>query len=264
MTEQQLENCLLEQLQKQNYNYRPDIKSIDSLSQNFRKQLNERNKSKLRNDELTNKEFENILIDIKSPDVYKASQILRDEYCLYRENGDIVYLSLFNSKDYCTNNFEVIKQLAITQATTGNPIRHRYDVILLINGLPLVHIELKRDTITPRRALEQISNYKKDNAIVLGTTLLCFTQIYIIATESLSYYCVNNNIEEFRIDFKSKFLPVFSWADNKNNKLNHLITEFAPIFLDKCFISKMIARYIVLIQTKCNLMISKTLSSTCC
>ena len=255
MTEQQLENNLLEQLQKQNYNYRPDITDIDSLNQNFRKHLNERNSNKLQNEELTNKEFENILIDIKSADVYKASQILRDEYCLQRDNGDMVYLSLFNSKEYCTNNFEVINQLSINQATADNPIRHRYDVILLINGLPLVHIELKRDRITPRRALEQISNYKKDNASMLGTTLLCFTQIYIIATESLSYYCVNNNLTEFQIDFKSKFLPVFSWADDKNNKLNHLITEFTPVFLDKCFISKMIARYIVLIQTKRNLMI---------
>ena len=251
MTEQHLENTLIRELQKQNYIYKQDIRDVNALNKNFREHLEKRNQDKFKGTPLTDKEFDRLLDDIKTADIYKASETLRGQYALTREDSSIIYLSFFNSNDWCTNDFEVVNQFVLAQDQTTN----RYDVILLINGLPLVHIELKRDSITPRRALEQIERYKKNNAHGIGNSLFCFVQIFIVATESLSYYCVNNDLKSFQTGVNSQFLPIFTWSDKDNNKLNHLITEFTPNFLDKCFISKMIARYIVLIKTKRKLMI---------
>lgn len=256
MTELQLENNLIRELKKQNYEHRTDIKDENTLNQNFKRHLELRNSKELNGKSLTQGEFKRFLSDIITGDVYSASTILRDKVQFQRDDNTVVYLSLFNMKEWCANDFEVINQFILPHSENSeNTKNDRYDVIILINGLPLVHIELKRDKISPKNALAQIIKYKDNHSGGLGRSLFCFTQIYIMATESLSYYCVNNNINEFRRNQESQFIPVFEWADEHNKKMNHLLEEFVPSFLNRCFISKMIAKYIVQIQVDRKLMI---------
>ena len=154
MKEAEIEQYLLETLQDLKYIYRPDINDRDSLHANFRKHFNELNRVTL-----TDNEFSRLLEQIISPDVFKCSLLLRQQNYLEREDGTPLFYSLVNTaQDWCKNSFEVIHQLRIN---TDNS-HHRYDVILLLNGLPLVQIELKSLDISPRRAIEQIVEYKSD------------------------------------------------------------------------------------------------------
>ncbi|UWX68385.1 type I restriction endonuclease [Empedobacter stercoris] len=82
--------------------------------------------------------------------------MLRNRNTFYREDGTPLQYTLVNIKDWCRNEFEVINQLRMNTEDSN----HRYDVILLLNGLPLVQIELKTFEISPRRAMQQIVDYK--------------------------------------------------------------------------------------------------------
>src|SRR5690606_2203755 len=111
----------------------------DALLQNFKHQLNEFNKYKLNGQPLTDKEFKRILTLIEGKSVYESAKILRDKLLIEREDGSQLYVELMNTKDWCKNLFQVTTQTTVTGKYTN-----RYDVTILINGLPLVQIELKR------------------------------------------------------------------------------------------------------------------------
>ncbi|WP_240336414.1 type I restriction endonuclease, partial [Raoultella ornithinolytica] len=110
---------------------------------------------------------------------------------------------------------------------------HRYDVILLINGIPVVQIELKTLQIPPKKAIEQIINYKNDTGNGYGNSLLCFMQLFIVSNESSTYYFANNRNKHFAFQTDERFLPVYHLADEANNKINYLY-GFADKFLEKC------------------------------
>ena len=135
---------------------------------------------------------------------------------------------LVNLRDWCKNEFEVINQLRIN---TDNS-HHRYDVIILINGVPVVQIELKSLQISPRRAMEQIVEYKNDPGNGYTNSLLCFMQLFIVSNESDTRYFANNNNQHFSFNAEERFLPIYQHADKDNNKIAHL-HEFADDFLDK-------------------------------
>jgi type I restriction enzyme R subunit len=149
--ERNLENSLLTKLRDLKYEPRADIRDRATLEANFRKNFEALNRVTL-----TDGEFQRLLEEIITPDVYEAARLLRNREAFLRDDGTPLNYTLVNIKDWCKNAFEVVNQLRIN---TDNS-HHRYDVILLINGVPVVQIELKMLGISPRRAMEQIVDYK--------------------------------------------------------------------------------------------------------
>lgn len=151
--EEHIECGFVNKLQNLKYEYRYDIRDRTALEKNFREKFETLNRVKL-----TESEFARLLDVIVTPDVYTAAKTLRGINAFTRDDGTPLNYTLVNIKDWCKNNFEVIQQLRIN---TDNS-HHRYDVILLINGVPCVQIELKTLGVNPRRAMEQIVEYKHD------------------------------------------------------------------------------------------------------
>jgi type I restriction enzyme R subunit len=133
---------------------------------------------------------------------------------------------------------------------------HRYDVILLINGVPVVQIELKTLEISPRRAMQQIIDYKNDPGNGYTNSLLCFMQLFIVSNRSNTCYFANNRNQHFSFNADEQFLPVYQWAGEDNKKITHL-DVFAEKFLTKCTLGEMISRYMVLVESEQKLMVMR-------
>ena len=242
--EQEIEQGLIRKLKELKYSHRHDIRDREALEQNFRKQFEALNRVRLTDDE-----FARLLDDVINPDVFACAEHLRHRNSFEREDGTPLHYQLVNLKDWCKNRFEVVSQLRINTRSS----HHRYDVILLINGLPLVQIELKGLAVSPRRAMQQIVEYKHDPGNGYTNSLLCFAQLFIVSNLSETWYFANNSGEHFRFDADERFLPVYRFAAQNNEKINHLY-EFADAFLAKCTLAEMLSRYMVLIQSERKLM----------
>jgi type I restriction enzyme R subunit len=247
LKEDQIEYGFIGTLQKLKYEYRPDITNRATLEANFRQKFEALNRVRL-----TDSEFARLLDEITTPDVFTASKTLRSINSFTREDGTSLNYSLVNLKDWCKNDFEVINQLRIN-TDYGH---HRYDVILLINGVPCVQIELKTLGVNPRRAMEQIVEYKNDPGNGYTRTLLCFMQIFIVSNRVHTVYFANNNTRHFSFNADERFLPVYEFADEQNRKITHL-DEFALRFLKKCDLGRTVSRYMVLIASEQKLMIMR-------
>ncbi|KGO01075.1 type I restriction endonuclease subunit R [Porphyromonas sp. COT-290 OH3588] len=245
--EQTIEERLIKRLESLKYIYRHDIKDRATLEANFRHKFEQLNAVKL-----TDREFERLLSEITKPDVYDASRLLRERNLFLREDGTPLNYTLVNIKDWCKNDYEVINQLRINTHSS----HHRYDVIILINGLPLVQIELKAHKISPRVAMQQIVNYKNDTGNGYLNTLLCFVQLFIVSNEGDTCYFSNNNPKEFLFDAKEQYLPVYYLADETNHKIRHL-HSFATRLLAKCSLGELISRYMVLVASERKLLIMR-------
>ncbi|PWC81518.1 DEAD/DEAH box helicase [Azospirillum sp. TSH100] len=235
--ERDLEEALVTKLRDLKYEYRSDIRDRATLEANFREKFEALNRVKL-----TDGEFQRLLDEITTPDVYEAARSLRNREAFVRDDGTPLNYTLVNIKDWCKNAFEVVNQLRIN---TDNS-HHRYDVMLLINGVPVVQIELKTLGISPRRAMEQIVDYKNDPGNGYTKTLLCFVQLFIVSNRAETWYFANNNARHFAFDADERFLPVYQFAAEDNTKITHL-DDFADRFLAKCTLGQMISRYMVLI-----------------
>jgi type I restriction enzyme, R subunit len=221
MLEQEIETSLVNKLKDLKYIYRIDINNRSALENNFRVKFEELNRVKL-----TDGEFARLLDEIITPDVFAAAKILRNINAFTRDDGTPLNYSLVNLKDWSKNHFEVINQLRINT----NNSHHRFDVILLNNGVPVVQIELKGLGINRRRAMEQIVEYKSDPGNGYTKTLLCFMQLYIISNRDRTYYFANNNSRHFAFNADEQFLPIYEFASEDNRKITHL-DEFAACFL---------------------------------
>lgn len=245
--EHKIELDFIKKLEEIKYIYRQDIKDRNSLEQNFRDKFEELNRVKL-----TDNEFNRLLDDIISPDVFKNAKLLREKQSFEREDGTPLYYTLVNIKDWCKNSFEVINQLKINTQDSF----HRYDVIILINGLPLVQIELKTLEISPKRAMEQIVNYKNDIGNGYTNTLLCFMQLFIISNKTNTYYFANNDNKHFNFNSEERFLPIYQYADKDNNKISYL-DDFTKSFLSKCKLGETISSYMVLVEVEQKILIMR-------
>ena len=245
--EEHIEYGFIGTLQKLKYEYRPDITDRATLEANFREKFEALNRV-----HLTDAEFARLLDEIVTPDVFIASKTLRSINSFTRDDGTPLNYTLVNIKDWCKNTFEVVNQLRIN---TDNS-HHRYDVILLINGVPCVQIELKTLGISPRRAMEQIVEYKHDPGNGYTKTLLCFMQLFIVSNRDRTYYFANNNARHFAFNADERFLPVYEYADEANQKITRL-DAFADAFLKKCDLGRTISRYMVLIASEQKLMIMR-------
>lgn len=247
MTEQEIEKGFIDKLIELKYEYRPDITDRAALERNFREKFESLNRVRL-----TDTEFSRLLDEIATPDVYTTAKTLRSINAFTRDDGTPLNYTLVNLKDWCKNHFEVINQLRIN---TDNS-HHRYDVILLINGVPCVQVELKTLGVNPRRAMEQIVEYKNDPGNGYTKTLLCFMQLFIVSNRDRTYYFANNNARHFAFNADERFLPVYEFADEDNRKISHL-DEFAERFLKKCNLGQTISRYMVLLAGEQKLMIMR-------
>ncbi|MFN4030234.1 MAG: type I restriction endonuclease subunit R [Acidovorax temperans] len=246
-TENQIEQALIEKLRELKYTYRPDIRDRATLEHNFRLHFEALNRVRL-----TDSEFARLMETIVTPDVFAAAKHLREKNSFERDDGTPLYYTLVNIKDWCKNNFEVVNQLRISTDYS----HHRYDVILLINGVPVVQIELKTLAISPRRAMQQIVDYKNDPGNGYTKTLLCFLQLFIVSNRSDTWYFANNNSRHFSFNADERFLPLYQFAAEDNNKITHL-DSFADAFLVKCTLGQMISRYMVLVASEQKLLMMR-------
>jgi type I restriction enzyme, R subunit len=247
ISENTIEQDFIGKLAALKYSYRPDICDRATLEQNFREKFENLNRVKL-----TDSEFARLFDEIVTSDVFTAAKTLRSINAFTRDDGTPLNYTLVNLKDWCKNDFEVINQLRIN---TDNS-HHRYDVLLLINGLPCVQIELKTLGVNPRRAMEQIVEYKNDPGNGYTKTLLCFMQLFIVSNRDRTYYFANNNARHFAFNADERFLPIYEFADEGNKKITHL-DDFAERFLKKCDLGKTISRYMVLLAGEQKLMIMR-------
>lgn len=246
-TEGQIERDLISKLKELKYEHRPDIQDRFDLERNFRQKFEALNRVTL-----SDTEFRRLLESIVTPDVFLAAKSLRDYGTIERDDGTPLNYTLVNIRDWCKNSFEVVNQLRIN---TDNS-HHRYDVILLINGIPVVQIELKTLAVSPRRAMQQIVEYKNDQGSGYGKTLLCFIQLFIVSNRVDTWYFANNNARHFSFNADEQFLPIYQFASKDNKKIVHL-DSFAERFLAKCTLGQMISRYMVIVSSEQKLLVMR-------
>lgn len=226
-----LEENVVKQLQDLGYE-RVSLRNEEQLKENFRRILNERNSDKLEGAPISDSEFKRIMIDISDKSVFESAQILRDKYVLERDDETKVYLSLMNIKKWCQNTFQVTNQVSVNDTH-----KSRYDVTVLINGLPLVQIELKRSGVAITEAFNQIERYRRQNY----TGLFRFIQMFVVSNKMETRYYANS-------DQKIMKSHMFYWSDEKNERIN-MLKDFIESFLEPCHIAKMISRYMIINET---------------
>ncbi|MEI6847258.1 MAG: type I restriction endonuclease subunit R [Chlorobiaceae bacterium] len=246
-TESHIEESLIAKLKDLKYKYRAEIRDRNALEKNFREKFEALNRV-----HLTDAEFARLLEQIVTPDVFAAARLLREHTTFVRDDGTPLHFTLVNLREWCKNTFEVVNQLRIN---THNS-HQRYDVMLLINGVPVVQIELKSLAISPYHAMQQIAAYKNDAGNGYTRTLLCFVQLFIVSNRSDTWYFANNNSRHFSFDANQRFLPLYQFADEGNLKITNLDT-FAEKFLAKCILGETISRYMVLVASEEKLLIMR-------
>ena len=246
-TEREIEDNFIKKLEDLKYIYRKDIRDISSLEKNFREHFERLNKVKL-----TDSEFARLIDQIVTSDVFSASKGLRQINTFQREDDSSLQYTLVNIKEWCKNEFEVVNQVRINTRESF----HRYDAIILMNGIPVVQIELKSLQIVPKKAMEQIVEYKNDPGNGYTNSLFCFIQLFIVSNEVSTYYFANNHKDHFGFQADEKFLPIYQLANDKNKKISHL-HDFSQDFLSKCTLAQMISRYMVLVASEKKLMIMR-------
>lgn len=245
--ENQIEIQFIEHLKELKYIYRPDIIDRKTLEQNFKAKFEELNRVRL-----TDNEYLRLKDAIINSDVFVASKKLRERQYFEREDGTPLHYTLVNIKDWCKNDFEVINQLRINTENS----HQRYDVILLINGLPIVQIELKKLDISSRKAMQQIVDYKNETGNGYGNSLLCFIQLFVVSNQTNTYYFANNKMQHFQFNAEEKYLPIYNLADEKNKKITHL-DSFTEKFLSKCTLGEMISKYMVLVESEQKMLVMR-------
>lgn len=245
--EAQIERDLISKLQELKYEHRSDIQDRFGLERNFREKFDELNRVTL-----SDSEFTRLLEKIVTADVFAAAKSLRERDTIERDDGTPLNYTLVNIRDWCKNSFEVVNQLRIN---TDNS-HHRYDVILLINGMPVVQIELKTHSVSPRRAMQQVVEYKSQQGNGYSRTLLCFIQLFIVSNLNETWYFANNNEEHFSFNADERFLPIYQFAAEDNRTIGRL-DEFADKFLAKCTLGQMISRYMVAVASEQKLLMMR-------
>ena len=233
ISEKELEENLLKQLSDQGYEI-VDVKDEESLLENFRKQL-----EKFNNIKFSNEEFTKILTHLAGGSIFEKSKKLRDKFELPKENGKIEYIKFIDKENVENNIFQVTNQITIKGL-----YENRYDVTILVNGLPLVQIELKRSGVRLKKAFYQVQRYQRHSYSYKA--LFQYIQIFVISNEENTRYFSNNS--------ELNYAFTFSWADEYNLKKNKL-TDFAATFLDKKHLGNMLTKYIVTNETMKALMI---------
>ena len=234
--EQILENSLVAQLEQLTYK-KVLIQDEADLLLNLKKQLEVHNKVSL-----SNNDFTQILNYINKGNIFERAKLLRDRVPYTNDEGEAKTIELINQIHWCQNQFQVTQQV-----TMEGKYKNRYDVTILINGLPLVQIELKRRGLELKKAFNQTNRYER-HSYGAGQGLFQFIQIFIISNGVNTKYYANSPLKA------RSFKQTFYWSDEEN-KLVTQLSEFADIFLEPCHIAKMITKYVVLNESQKILMV---------
>lgn len=229
-SEAALEAGLIATLQQMDYEY-VQIAEEDNLQANFKRQLEKHNHKRLSEHgrtEFTDEEFEKILIYLEGGTRFEKAKKLRDLYPLDTSDGTRIWVEFLNRQQWCQNEFQVSNQI-----TVEGRKKCRYDVTILINGLPLVQIELKRRGVELKQAYNQIQRYHKTSF----HGLFDYIQLFVISNGVNTRYFANNPNSGYKF--------TFNWTDAANHPFNEL-DKFAVFFLEKCTLGKIIGKYIVL------------------
>jgi type I restriction enzyme R subunit len=238
-----LEEQLVEQLQKLNYSL-VHIKDEKELIANLKSQLEKHNQSALEstgNKTFSENEFGKVLNILSKGSVFEKAKTLREKQHIARDNGNNLYFEFIQTEHWCQNQFQVTHQV-----TMEGKYKNRYDVTLLINGLPLVQIELKRRGLELKEAFHQINRYQR-HSFGANSGLYQYIQIFVISNGVNTKYYANNRFQSFK--------QTFYWTDKENKRLTNILNGFTSEFLEPCHISKMICKYIVLNETQKILMV---------
>jgi type I restriction enzyme R subunit len=234
-TEQQLEENLIVQLTELGFN-RVSIPDEDALVANLKKQIEKHN-----NVLMSDYEFRQVLNKLSKGNIFTKAKTLRQKMDFTRDDGTTGYIELIDQIQWCKNEYQVTHQ-----TTMVGKYKNRYDVTLLINGLPLVQIELKRRGLELKEAFNQTNRYHR-HSFSSGFGLFGYVQMFVISNGVNTKYYANNPVK------KRDFKQTFYWADEDNKRVSQL-SEFATVFLEKCQLSKMITKYIVLNESQQMLM----------
>ena len=234
--EQILENNLISQLEKLGYK-KVQINDESDLLLNLKSQLEKHNKVSLSDDE-----FKQILNFINKGNIFQRAKILRDRVPYTNDKGETKTIELINQIHWCQNQYQVTNQV-----TMEGSYKNRYDITILVNGLPLVQIELKRRGLELKEAFNQTSRYER-HSYWAGHGLFQFIQVFVISNGVNTKYYANSPIKA------RSFKQTFYWSD-VNNKLITQLSEFADIFMEPCHLSKMITKYVVLNESQKILMV---------
>ena len=231
-----LEENLLKQLQSLGYE-RVVIKDDKELEDNLKIQLEKHNKTTI-----SDTEFKRVLNHLNKGNVFEKAKILRDKFVLLCDDGTSKYIEFLDSEHWCQNIFQVTSQVSV-----NGVYKNRYDVTLLINGLPLCQIELKRSGLELKEAFNQTLRYKR-HSYGANNALFNYIQLFVISNGVNTKYYANSKLEAMN------FKQTFFWSDKENNRIDCL-KDFAQVFLEKCHLSKMICKYIVLAEVPKILMV---------
>lgn len=229
-----LEQELIRQLQSLGYSF-TQIHDGDTLLSNLKSQLEHFNKTSF-----TTKEFDAILNHLAKGNVFEKAKTLRDRFNLTKEDGTSFYVRFFNNEDWSTNLYQVTNQVQ-----QQGSFLNRYDVTLLVNGLPLVQIELKRRGIEIKEAFNQINRYQK-HSFWSNHGLFQYVQLFVISNGVNTKYLANNHLQSP--------LQTFFWS-KEDNRITSDLTSFAYAFLNADHLGKFISHYIVQNETFKNMMI---------
>lgn len=224
-SEQALENTLVKQLKTLGYSF-AKISDEAELLANLKTQLEKHNTTNF-----SDQEFNRIVNHLNKGSIFDRAKILRDKFNLLKDDGTNQYIEFINMEHWCQNEYQVTNQVTIEGS-----YKNRYDVTLLVNGLPLIQIELKRRGLEMKEAFNQINRYQR-HSFWSAYGLFNFVQLFVISNGVNTKYYANNR--------KTSYKQTFYWSDKNNNRVSQL-KDFANEFLEKCHVSKMITRYIVL------------------
>lgn len=225
-SEQILEEQLIVLLQKLGYQYISIANETDLLA-NLKSQLEKHN-----NIVLSSSEFDKIINILNKGSVFEKGKTLRQKQHIVKDNGDNLYFEFLNIEHWCQNQYQVTNQVS-----QEGKYKNRYDITILINGLPLVQIELKRRGLELKEAFNQVNRYQR-HSFGANTALFQYVQIFIISNGVNTKYYANNKNQSFK--------QTFYWTDVENKRLTNILNGFTDAFLEPCHISKMICKYIVL------------------
>lgn len=255
ISEYEVETRFIDRLESIGYEY-VDLKNYDEVLENFKEQLTRFNKHKLEEAKgeasLSDQEFNRVMIHLDNKSVYESAKILRDKFVLPLDNGKTVYLDFF-SYDVERNIYQVAHQITMDKAHKDDvSYKNRYDVTVLINGLPLVQIELKRPGVEINEAINQINRYRKFSF----KGLFRYLQLFVVSNSvQTKYFCNENEMENGFYNPILKSL-VFFWTDDKNKRINNL-DEFTAEFFRKVSITEMIDKFMVIKSTEPVLMVMR-------
>ncbi|WP_394120326.1 type I restriction endonuclease subunit R [Planococcus donghaensis] len=238
-SEAQLEKEMIEQLAQMGYE-KVQIPSIKKLQENFRVQMNRLNKENLKGTNLSDKEFERLLLTIEGKSVYESAKLLRDKQTIARDDDSTLYLQLMDTQNYSNNHLQVTHQTTVVGRYTN-----RYDVTLLVNGLPLVQIELKKRGLHFVESFNQIMRYRKDSY----GGLFNFLQVFVASNGVDSKYFANSDREPMKS-------LMFFWSDDANKRITKL-DAFTASFLQPQTIQNVITKYMVINDTDKHLMVMR-------